>query len=298
VIKTDAKRNTQYAIRKKDGNMRKVLATCKESLAMFKKHPKLAVPFIILGAANLMVIYVLYLAPSRPVSHVLAPPIRAFFGERFLHYPANFYLLPKLFNFGQIFIGAVLGVLMSAQAVGMIADIKLNQRPSALINFMRGIKRYVPLLAVWAAAVLLIGLASRVILKVFGGASGVGGLVVTGLSFILFVFIQIAFIYTVPSIVINNKKLLPAFSQNLGALRKLFLPTVTLVFMAAIWYLPIVILKTKPLFLANKFFPEAVLVVLIAGAVISVFIDLLITISTTILFINSVGHTVRKKSSE
>src|SRR5512137_299041 len=76
------------------------------------RQQKLWVPFIIFVFTELVLLMLLYVAPRQPFNAVLAPPIRAFWGERFLHYPANFLLLPKLEsllrNYLTVFLGSFL----------------------------------------------------------------------------------------------------------------------------------------------------------------------------------------------
>ena len=69
-----------------------------EAFYIFKKYPRTALPLLIMGILDFVALYLLYLAPQRPVSVLLAPPVRAFWGEQFLHYPMNLFLLPKLYH--------------------------------------------------------------------------------------------------------------------------------------------------------------------------------------------------------
>ena len=84
----------------------------KEVGRIVAKRPTVALPFLIAGLINAIALYILYLAPQHPVSALLAPPIRVYFGEQFLHYPANFLLLPRLFYAGEMVIDAFFGMFM------------------------------------------------------------------------------------------------------------------------------------------------------------------------------------------
>ncbi|UCC96174.1 MAG: hypothetical protein JSW40_05365, partial [Candidatus Omnitrophota bacterium] len=82
---------------------------------------------------------------------------------------------------------------------------------------------------------------------------------------------------------IKKKKLLAALRENTAVLKKLFFPTMILVMLPAIFYIPIVIVKTKAPFLIYKFFPEIILAVFAVGVALSLIIDVLVVTSTTLL---------------
>ncbi|MCM8813807.1 MAG: hypothetical protein NC924_07740, partial [Candidatus Omnitrophica bacterium] len=73
----------------------------KQSLALFVQHPGALAPLIFLTLCEAGILALWFYAPRAPLSVVLAPPIRAFAGEHFLHYPANFLLLPRLLFFSR-----------------------------------------------------------------------------------------------------------------------------------------------------------------------------------------------------
>ena len=75
---------------------------------LVRRYPIIVAPFIGVAMFEGFVLAVLFLAPRPPLSMALAPIIRAFWGEQFLHYPTNFLLLPKIFEYsrdGEIFFG-------------------------------------------------------------------------------------------------------------------------------------------------------------------------------------------------
>jgi hypothetical protein len=258
----------------------------REVISILRKHPKIFIPFIILGVLNAFMLYLLYLTPQRPVAYILAPPIRVFFGERFLHYPFNLFILPKLFNYAKIALGGLLGMLMSAWAISIVSNVVKANKASLLINFKKSIKRYFSLLAVWSLAFILVSLVT----KFFKPQNG-SKIIFTFIYFFLVISIQILFIYIIPLLIIERRKLFSALKENLFVLKKLFMPTIALVLFPTIIYLPILIARAKTELLVNKFFPEIILIILAVGIAVSFIIDLVITISTTILFLkNSQGR--------
>ncbi|RKY33637.1 MAG: hypothetical protein DRP68_01675 [Candidatus Omnitrophota bacterium] len=265
--------------------MSRVIEVWKETFRILKRYPKILLPFFIIGALNALLLYFIYLAPQRPVFYFLGPPIRVFFGEKFLHYPYNFFLLPKLFNYGEIFLSALLGMVITAVAVGMISEAIKKERPHFLINFIKSIKRYFALLVVWFLSFILGTIVVKVGGSFFEHSKILGELTWGSIVFILAVCAQLLFIYAVPLLIIEKKKLILALKENLFILRRLFLPTLILVLIPTLIYLPILAGRAKALFLINKFFPEIILGVLGIGVAVSFFIDLMVITSTTILFL-------------
>jgi hypothetical protein len=264
-----------------------VIEIWRETFSLLKKHPVMVYPFCVTAAANLLSLWLVYLAPQRPVSYILAPPVRVFFGEKFLHYPLNFFILPKLFGYAEIVVSALVGILMVALSIGLISNAVKGEKTSLLVNFNKAIRRYFALLGIWAINFIFIVLISKIILKIFSATALGRGLIQSVAYFFLVIFAQVLFIYVTPVIIIKKKKLFPALKENFIILKKIFFSTVALVVLPAFLYLPMVMIKAKTIFLANKLFPEIILALLVIGALISVFIELVVTVSTTLLFLRT-----------
>jgi hypothetical protein len=54
----------------------------------------------------------------------------------------------------------------------------------------------------------------------------------------------------------------------------------------SLFYLPVIMAKSKTVTLIDKFFPEIILTVLITGVIVSIISELIITTSITVLFLN------------
>lgn len=265
--------------------MKKVIRTWGDSFNIIRRHPIIISPFILIALVNTLFLYLLYLAPQRPVSVVLAPPIKVFFGEKFLHYPLNLVLMPKLFYYAQVFINATLGVVLSALAVLMIAKVHKREKPSFLLNFIQTLKRYFSLFVVWLIPFILASAAFKFSLTRYGSIEGWKGIAIVCASFLLSVLVQIVFIYAVPLIIIEKKNLFSALGENMRVVTKLFAPTLFLVMVPALLYLPVLALKFKSVYLMKTFFPEIVLVILMGGVLISLLIDIVIVTAVTTLFL-------------
>ena len=64
-------------------------------------EPKLWGPFFILLRLQLLSLVLIYIAPRQPFVEFFGPPIRKFFGEIYLHYPAHLLLIPRLSAMAQ-----------------------------------------------------------------------------------------------------------------------------------------------------------------------------------------------------
>ncbi len=273
--------------------MKNIGIVWKEAGSIIGRRPTIALPFIIGCLVNVAVIFLLYLAPQRPILSILGPPIRVFFGEQFLHYPNNFILLPKLFSYAEIVTAALFGMLMTAVGVGMIADVKRGVRASFFINLIRAFKRYFALFSVWLLTFGLITGVSKLmpfVLKPIN-SKGVGFLVIS-IYFVMNILINLIFVYSIILIIVKRKKLIPALKQGVVLFTKLFVPTALLAVLPSLLYLPVLVLKTKVYFFINNIFPEMILIVLLIGAGLVAFIEFIIYLSLTILFINKEGADV------
>ncbi len=270
-------------------------------LQLVKSNPKLFIPFIIFVIVDLFFLFLIFVAPRQPFNVVLAPPIRAFWGEKFLHYPANFLLLPKLASLSRNFLACVIGSLLTGCAVTMAADSYNNKITRFLTALKAGLRKYLALFSVVFIITLLFGGCLKLLefglIKYFSSGHATllfikprvwfgPLLIIINLSFTL--LIQGAFVYAIPLIMLEKEKVFQAIFKSMGLFKKFFVPTVFLFGVPVLFYLPIIVLQFKTSFLISWFFPELVLYICVAASIInSLVIDLLITFSTTVLFLQN-----------
>ena len=120
---------------KKDEAMKTLKKIAGKLSRLIKKYPNVIIPFAVMGVLDFITLYILYLAPQRPVSIALAPPIRAFWGEQFLHYPMNILLLPKLYNYAHMVLLATVGIVTTGAAIGMIHEASFGVKPKVFGSF-------------------------------------------------------------------------------------------------------------------------------------------------------------------
>jgi hypothetical protein len=265
----------------------------------FKNNPALFVPFIIFAILEFISLIIIYLAPRMPLRLIFGPPIRTFWGERFLHYPLNFLLLPKLTSLARMGLTILLGSLLTGMAVAITLDIYNKKQIKLAASFKTAFKKYIYLFSVvflfTLLFCLLVKIVTIVLIKYFiAGQSrllflGPGiwlGPILLIINFLLALFVQSAFIYTIPFIIIEKEKLIKAIIKSFVLFKKLFVPTLILVGLPMLLYIPVIILQYKGAILMNRLFPEFVLLLSVLGVIISsLVIDPLVTISTTFLYL-------------
>ena len=95
----------------------------------FIRHKKLYLPFLVFFLFDIVSLIVLYFSPRLPLRVIFGPPIKTFWGERFLHYPFFFMLLPKLLSNVRMVISVFIGSLTAGLAVIIAGNIYNRQGP-------------------------------------------------------------------------------------------------------------------------------------------------------------------------
>lgn len=267
--------------------MRLVIKVWKETFNLLARYPRIVIPFIIAAALNAAALYLLFLAPQRPVSYLLAPPIRVFFGEKFLHYPFNLFLLPKLFYYAQVCVSASIGVLMLGMAISMLSEAHRGMIPRIFSNLGIAFKRYFSLFAVWGL-LFLFNIAFLKLVQITNWNEKISLAVMPYFNYFVAVFIQILFIYTMPALIIEKKKIFSAIKSNFSTLIRFFFPTVILALVPSFLYIPIIFIRNTSMpSLIQRYKPDVILFVLGASIFISFIIDFFLTIFPTLVFLRN-----------
>lgn len=269
------------------------------SIKSLKNHPALFLPFVIFAILEAIVLVVIYLAPRMPLRLILGPVIKTFWGERFLHYPANFLLLPKLASLSRMALAVFFSSLLTGMAVALVFAVYHKKHLKLKEAFKSALKKYASLFIIVLIFTLLFYFSAKlvnvVLLKYFmAGHSRLlflkanlwMGPILLSINFMLALLIQSAFIYAIPIVMIEKQKLIKAVIGSFILFKKLFIPTLILVGLPMLVYIPIIVLNYKTAFFIDKVFPELVLWISFLGIIISsLIIDSLVTISTTFLYL-------------
>lgn len=258
------------------------------------KYPSLLIPFFVNAVFQGLVLTVLFYYPRSPFAAIFIPPVKAFFGARFLHYPYNFLLLPKLFYYGQILTMLTLGIVMFGMAMGMASQVHTEgTRPRIGGNINRSLRRYFPLVGVWfltfVISLIILRGPAFLIMK-FMQPTTFARVLLQAVSYggILAVFlVEALFIYAYPAIVIERLGFLKGIGRSFSISKGVFLTTAVLVIVPRILDVIGIIVKDKLGAATNinfPDFPEITVVMLAILIVVTMITDSLVFLSTANLF--------------
>lgn len=261
------------------------------TLTSCKKNPIILAPFAIYAILELIGLLVVYSIPRYPLTVIFGPIIRTLWGEMFLHYPSNFLLLPKLASLLRMVTSVTVGSLLTGIAIAIL----YKKSPKDAV------KKYVSLFLITfiIAALFYCGvkIITIILLKYFFSGhtrllfikSNIWfGPILLIINMLMALFIQSAFVYTIPALFSKENKFISAIFESLKFFKKHFGLTLILVGLPMLIYLPITILNHNTGFLIRKLFPEFILLIAFLNLIInSLIIDPLITISTALFYYES-----------
>jgi len=271
----------------------------KESFILMFRYPKIFLPYIILILLEICLLIFL-LSVHVPILYpLLAPPIKVFFGEIYLHYPYNFVLLPTIFDYCDIVLILIFAPLISGMTVGMVYQAEDGNKPKFCSNFLFTIKKYLILIGLWVIITILVFsifyidkfLVSKFytteIAKFIHIPTWRMARLMQYFCFFLTLVIDTFFAFCIPAVMIENKKIIGSIKRSFKISSSLFLPTFVLICIPTIFNCIIVLIKQKMLTqLMDKFFPEIVLVIMGIGFCIYLITQVLQISSLTLVFLN------------
>lgn len=266
--------------------MQSATKTWKETIKIFGQNKGIFLPFFLVGLVDVFLLIIIYLAPQPPFSVILGPPIKIFWGERFLHYPLNLFLIPRLFDIAHTISTALIGVLMTGVAVKMFEEIHGGSRPDFGRGLARSFRVYLRIFIIWLVMFGLVSVVFKVLPAIFRPKHSMAAILVSGVGLLVTILIQALFIYAIPAVIVEEKKIWQAIKRSVSFCLSNLVPTLILVGLPMVVYIPLLILKGKFSLLTSKIFPEAILIFVIVGVVISVIMDCLVTSSTAVFFLN------------
>lgn len=268
------------------------------SFDMIWHHPVLLMPFIIIAFCESLLVELALFSTRKPISFVMIPIIRKFFGEVFVHYPGNLLAVPDLFYYGQIVIYIFISVAMAAVAVNIFKNMKekLPIKPRAITHNMY--KMYPALIGygiIVPILLILIGridgfiftkfmhLAAKILPK---GIMRVAPLAKTLLIFVSNLIFQALVILTVPIIVINKLPLFKALLKSLRLSISNFGTVLGLIALPFLLYYPIIFLKSIAPQLIDNTLPEIMVFITFLGVIVSIFVDCFIIVCASQWLLN------------
>lgn len=260
-----------------------IFAVWRKLAGITRKNPVILTPFLWIAFFDALLLLVLFLAPRFPFSPVLAPIVRAFWGERFLHYPANFLVLPRFFYTMRLFLGVIIGSFLTGVAVSLIHQSEEGDVPLWWFGIRKAVSMYIRLIIIWGILLAVYFLTVKIF--TFLDPFLISRKIIYGKNFLLGVSIQMLFIFTIPAIIIENKKIPGAIIRSLAFVKNF--PVTIFIFIAipSIMLVPMDYLQIKLPVLMGRFFPEVTLYVLGGKIFVITIIDFVITASATVLLL-------------
>lgn len=258
---------------------------------MVRKRPCIILPFFVTAVFNAVALTILFYSPRYPLSKIFAPLIKAFSNLRYLHYPANFLLLPKMFYYMQIGIMLTVGVLMFGMAVNLIFQVSAGEKPRITGSLNKSVRRYFTLAGIWIITFIISFAVIRgsmwLVVKTFSGSALFPILVrVVRYSGYLFVLIFEAFlVFSYPAAIIEKRKLFGSIKRSFFASKRVFLTMFILIAAPRFFEVLLILSRIRLMSYAFRNFPEAALIVLGLGIAVAFVADFLVMTSITNLFI-------------
>lgn len=256
-----------------------------QSRSIVVKNPVILLLFFVLAIIDYINLVALFLSHSFPFSKFLAPIIRRLWGDRFLHYPDNLFLLPKLFGYAHILVLLTFGLFATAITIKLIqGEMNAKFKLSALDAAGVALKKYIGMSLVWILS--------------FFGMRALGRLITAHMQEMLvlqiivfwlaFLLIQALVSFVFPALVSAEKGFIkPVFEGLFSAVKNLWLLLKLLVIPVGISVGMSFLKAFAPAFIHIN--PELILLVMIVSIAVSVAVDLYITTVTAVSFLNIKG---------
>ena len=260
-------------------------------IQVLKSQLKLLMPFGIFAAVESIVLTFVYLAPRVPFRAVLGPPIRAFKGEVYLHYPANFLIIPEVSSFMRNVLTVILGSLLAGTAALMIRQAFWKKAVVFTSSVVEASRKYFQLAAIILIFAVIMQYAYKgvglAVMKFVPQVQWKGPVTIV-LSVLALLIVQAFFNYAIAFLMLGNEKLFKAIWSSFVFFGKNIWQTLLIVTLPFLFYVPIIILQYKTAYLIDNVFPEIVLIIAYIGVIISSLItDLLVTMSSILYYLNN-----------
>jgi hypothetical protein len=259
-------------------------------------HKILLFPFAAIAFLQLLVLELLYFYPRFPLKIIFGPLVHKLWAEEFLHYPQNFLLLPKLFQYSQIPFFIFVGSLFIAVAILMVQKENSGER----VSFRQVLGEVLPQYVHIVVAALIMFFGVWIFFMIYGrvyeralqirSTSGIfyniKAAALYGAPYVNLLWsvtVTALFAYVFPIIVIGKKKVFSAIWQNFRLLRGSFWLTFGLVLLPSLLYFPVLWLRN--IFSIDRFAPEATVIILAISVMVTVFIDAVVYTGLTIRYL-------------
>jgi len=252
------------------------------------EKPALFMPFLVFALLEVVVLGASYIVPRQPFVTVFGPIVRTLWGEKFLHYPAHFLLIPKLMYNARMVLAVVFGSLLSGIAVSMFYkktfDTLFKKYFALFLVVLLNVGIFWGFSKVLAWGLIRYFMTGRTRLLFMKAGIWLGPMLPI-IGFFVSLFIQSFFVYAIPIIIKKDEKVFKAIINSFAFFKKNILVTLILLGLPMLIYVPMIVLSYNTAFLMYTLFPEVVLLLSIVNiGITSLVIDPLVTLSTAYLY--------------
>ena len=268
----------------------------KDAFNLMILQPKIMYPFLILAVLDVIGMIAIFLFEQPPLDRFLGPIVVRFYGRQFLHYPFNLLLLSQLFQYLQIVTSIIIGTFMSGLTISGVQQYFQTGEISYKVAMKKAVFKYINLIIITLAVFFLISycydLEKRALLKILSKGPSFLGIQASDWTMLALIFavifisgiIQSLFVLAQPAIMLDNKNfILAAFRSIYYAASNSFAASM-LVIVPLLFFLPVTLVKNNLMPLIKRTAPEIVFVIIVLGILITMMVNVMITISSTRLY--------------
>ncbi len=264
----------------------------------FIAHPVILFPFVVIAFIQLLVLEILCFASRFPLGGFFNPIVRTLWGEEFTHYPNNFIVLPKLFQYAQMPIYVLISSFLIAVAIASIAAVNDNRTVKFLLVCRKVLAQYVHIFVAALLSFCVFYLFHRlyglVIQRAWEISSTQGPFFIIKtvviqatpyVNLLIGVLITAIFAFVFPIIVIEKKSIFPAIGLNFKHLWGSFWYVFLIVLIPTVFYLPALLLRSNIAGIAQTTFPEIRALALVVSVLVTMFIDAAVYTAVTTYYL-------------
>lgn len=246
-----------------------------KAIRSIKERPASYYPFICVACLEFLFLVLIVLAPRPPLNRLLAPPISAFYGPQYLHYPAHYILVAYLFFMAQLWLSIFVGSFATGTSVAFLTHTRKKADFEAVVS---ALKKYSTIVGTSLCTAMVLFIFSKLAawFTMNLAASGywmqirtwvIPILILT--RFIFTIIIHAYLVFAIPVIIVERSGIIKSLRRSIRLCRQHFSATVAMVGMPMFVLFPIVMLQNRPAYIIDHIFPEAVLLVCIANILVS-----------------------------
>jgi len=278
---------------------KKVFPLLRTALHSIMEHKVIMFPYCIIAFVQLCYLEILFFAPRYPLNQFFGPLINWRWGEKYLHYPYYFSILPRLFqnSLAQFCIYIFVSGFFIAVSMAIIANINSGRKFRFSAILKETLPSYVHIMVATAISLVLVYFTFMaydkfLFLKLYSlndveGKMGVfKNIIIYGTPYfklLLNILVVSMLAYVLPIIVIEKKSVFFAMKHNFKILKGSFWFTVFVVVFPTLLYVPILLLRSSMAVHSN--IPEMSLIVLIVSALVMIVIDAYVYTAVTTFYL-------------